>query len=70
MPVKHTVHYPQVQAQHVMVSTWGRFRVGKVEVCFVWEDGKTRTDKKSISDKCLKVLLDDKNDSDDENDNK
>lgn len=35
---------------------------------YLGRGGKTKTDKKPISDRCLKVHPDDENDSDDEND--
>lgn len=52
-----------------MVSTWGRRRIKEdSDLLYLGKDGKTRTDKKPISDKYLNVLLDNENDSDDEND--
>lgn len=67
--VKRPVHPPQVQARHFMVSNWGRRRIKEdSDLLYLGKDGKTRTDKKPISDKYLNVLLDNENDSDDEND--
>lgn len=60
--MKHTVHPPQVQAQHFMVSTWGRFRDTEASGQLYLDTGvKTRTDKKPASDRYIKVHLDDEN---------